>query len=481
MIAECGKVCELCNAAFRYRQGARFAEAHDENDGRHDGGNDRKGRAAMMLEGSHQEAENLRTVGDDEHAENEEAQQASDEDGEQEVQVAHLGDSGDEGKCLEGKAGRHERRNDERHVAVLLREAVHAGETLLANLFYDQRFPSLVADEIGDRAANGRTERGHQRIDDGAPGIVSHIDGDDRIERNAEERSVDERDDKDGPDAAQGGEHGHDPCFVVHQKMLESVHQICCLRWLRHRRANGKPWGSPKAALVGIASIVSRRSMRERHWPYNLRCMTKLTLPAKRAEELRNEIRHHEHRYFVLDAPEITDAEFDRLVNELKAIEREHPELVTPDSPTQRVGGKAREGFVKVAHSVQMLSLDNAYSEEELRDWTRRVTELAGSPSGGVRVRVQAGWALDGLALRGGGWGPGSADWEDQNQSQLPHVSQRKANVGHPAAGARFVRGITRGDGAIGEDVTANLRTIRSIPLHGKRRAVAEGRADASV
>ena len=91
--------------------------------------------------------------------------------------------------------------------------------------------------------------------------------------------------------------------------------------------------------------------------------MTKLTLPAKRAEELRDEIRHHEHRYFVLDAPEITDAEFDRLVNELKAIEREHPELVTADSPTQRVGGKAREGFVKVAHSVPMLSLDNANSE----------------------------------------------------------------------------------------------------------------------
>src|SRR6202163_2661338 len=95
--------------------------------------------------------------------------------------------------------------------------------------------------------------------------------------------------------------------------------------------------------------------------PYNLRCMTKPLSPAKRAEQLRDKIRHHEHCYFVLDAPEITDAEFDRLVNELKAIEREHPELVTPDSPTQRVGGKAREGFVKVAHSANMLSLDNAY------------------------------------------------------------------------------------------------------------------------
>ena len=186
--------------------------------------------------------------------------------------------------------------------------------------------------------------------------------------------------------------------------------------------------------------------------------------PAKRAEELREEIRHHEHCYFVLDAPEITDAEFDAKVNELKAIERDHPELVTLDSPTQRVGGKAREGFVKVAHSAQMLSLDNAYSEEELRDWTRRVMELAGSQD----VEFECEYKLDGLSMAlhyeavDGLDGKG----QDQSQSQLPHASQKKANVGHPEAGARFVRGITRGDGMTGEDVTANLRTIRSIPLH---------------
>ena len=196
---------------------------------------------------------------------------------------------------------------------------------------------------------------------------------------------------------------------------------------------------------------------------YNLRCMTTPHSPAKRAEELREEIRHHEHCYFVLDAPEITDAEFDAKVNELKAIEREHPELVTPDSPTQRVGGKAREGFVKVAHSAQMLSLDNAYSEEELRDWTRRVMELAGSQD----VEFECEYKLDGLSMAlhyeavDGLDGKG----QDQSQSQLPHASQKKANVGHPEAGARFVRGITRGDGMTGEDVTANLRTIRSIPL----------------
>ena len=170
---------------------------------------------------------------------------------------------------------------------------------------------------------------------------------------------------------------------------------------------------------------------------------------AQQAEELREQIRHHEHCYFVLDAPEITDAEFDVLVNKLKAIEREHPELVTPDSPTQRVGGKAREGFVKVAHSAQMLSLDNAYSEEELRDWTRKATELAGTSE----VEFECEYKLDGLSMAlhyeaadGGGAGSG--------------------NAALPAAGARFVRGITRGDGMTGEDVTANLRTIRSIPLH---------------
>src|SRR2546429_5735810 len=89
-------------------------------------------------------------------------------------------------------------------------------------------------------------------------------------------------------------------------------------------------------------------------------------------ESLRDEIRGHEHRYYVLDDPEISDAEFDRQINELKKLEAAHPELVTPDSPTQRVGGKPREGFVKVPHSVPMLSLDNAYGEEELRNWERR-------------------------------------------------------------------------------------------------------------
>ena len=157
---------------------------------------------------------------------------------------------------------------------------------------------------------------------------------------------------------------------------------------------------------------------------------------AEQAETLREQIRHHEHLYFVLDQPAISDAEFDRLMNALKAIERAHPELVTPDSPTQRVGGKPREGFMKVAHSSLMLSLDNAYNEAELREWARRAAELAGA----TKVEYECEYKLDGLSM-------------------ALHYA------GTEDGGARFVRGITRGDGLTGEDVTANLRTIRSIPL----------------
>ena len=158
--------------------------------------------------------------------------------------------------------------------------------------------------------------------------------------------------------------------------------------------------------------------------------------PAERAEELRAELRRHEHLYYVLDTPEITDAQYDALMNELKRIEQEHPDLLTPDSPTQRVGGKPAEGFKKVAHSRPMLSLDNAYSAEELAAWDQRVRELAGN----LPVEYVAEFKMDGLsvALR---YGP------------------------TPNGGARFVTGITRGDGQIGEDVTSNIRTIRSVPL----------------
>src|SRR5579864_6731676 len=148
-------------------------------------------------------------------------------------------------------------------------------------------------------------------------------------------------------------------------------------------------------------------------------------------ESLREQIRHHEYRYYVLDDPEVSDAEFDRLMNQLKKLEADHPELVTPDSPTQRVGGKPREGFVKVAHSIPMLSLDNAYSEDELRNWERRVHELSGRKD----IEYVCELKLDGMSL-----------------------ALRYEN-------GKLVRGITRGDGSTGEDVTSNVRTVRSVPL----------------
>ena len=151
----------------------------------------------------------------------------------------------------------------------------------------------------------------------------------------------------------------------------------------------------------------------------------------KDIEALRDQIRHHEYRYYVLDDPEISDGEFDRLMNQLKSLEAEHPELITPDSPTQRVGGKPREGVVKAAHSSPMLSLDNTYNVDDLRNWERRVHELSGRSD----IDYVCELKLDGMSL--------ALHYED----------------------GKLVRGITRGDGTIGEDVTLNVRTVRSIPL----------------
>jgi DNA ligase (NAD+) len=151
----------------------------------------------------------------------------------------------------------------------------------------------------------------------------------------------------------------------------------------------------------------------------------------KTIEALREKIRHHEYLYYVLDNPEISDLEFDKLMQQLKDLEADHPSLVTQDSPTQRVGGKPREGFVKVPHSSPMLSLDNTYSEEELRAWERRVHELSGRKD----VDYVCELKLDGMSL--------ALVYED----------------------GKLARGVTRGDGSVGEDVTQNVRTVRSIPL----------------
>ena len=133
---------------------------------------------------------------------------------------------------------------------------------------------------------------------------------------------------------------------------------------------------------------------------YNL-LMASAPSPEKQINKLREEIRHHEHLYYVLDTPELTDAQYDALVNQLKALEAEHPELITPDSPTQRVGGKPKEGFVKTPHSRPMLSLDNAYNEDELRAWDQRVRDaLPSTETTPLRLRAQTRRPLPRSALR---------------------------------------------------------------------------------
>ncbi len=151
----------------------------------------------------------------------------------------------------------------------------------------------------------------------------------------------------------------------------------------------------------------------------------------KEIEDLRTLIRHHEYRYYVLDNPEISDGEFDQLMNRLKEMEKAHPELATPDSPTQRVGGEPAKQFPPFRHRVPMLSLDNSYSYDELREFDRRVREV----SGRNREKYVVEHKLDGLSF--------SLHYED---GLLTH-------------------GVTRGDGVTGEDVTPNIKTIRTIPL----------------
>jgi DNA ligase (NAD+) len=160
------------------------------------------------------------------------------------------------------------------------------------------------------------------------------------------------------------------------------------------------------------------------------------TTPAARAEELRRVIEHHNHRYYVLDDPEVNDDAYDALLDELRALEEEHPELRTPDSPTQRVGGRPLDKFVQVNHLQPMLSLGNARGEDELRAWVERMRNfLAREGISEAEFDYVCEPKIDGLAI--------SLVYRD----------------------GRLERGATRGDGEIGEDVTQNLRTIRAIPL----------------
>jgi DNA ligase (NAD+) len=159
--------------------------------------------------------------------------------------------------------------------------------------------------------------------------------------------------------------------------------------------------------------------------------------PAERAATLRDLIRHHEEKYYVDDAPEISDAEFDALLRELLALEAAHPDVVTPDSPTQRVGGRPADGFPTVTHLEPMLSLENAYSEDDLRDFHGRLCRALGEPEG----------------------------------APLPYVAELKIDglsIALTYERGQLTRAATRGDGTHGEEVTPNVRTIRSIPLRLK-------------
>ena len=148
-------------------------------------------------------------------------------------------------------------------------------------------------------------------------------------------------------------------------------------------------------------------------------------------EDLREKLRHHEYRYYVADDPEISDAAYDRLMNKLKDLETAHPELITPDSPTVRVGGAPRAGFQTMQHARPMLSLDNAFSYEALGEFDRRVRES----SGREKIEYIAEHKFDGLSI------------------SLQYT------------GGALARAVTRGDGRTGEDVTPNVKTIRSVPL----------------
>src|SRR5687767_3713591 len=159
-------------------------------------------------------------------------------------------------------------------------------------------------------------------------------------------------------------------------------------------------------------------------------------------QSLREEVQRHEELYYVLDSPKITDVEYDALLEKLKALEDENPELITPDSPTQRVGGRPAEGFSEVVHRRPMLSLDNSYNIEELRAFDQRCQRLAEGRS----LEYVAELKIDGESI--------SLHYDNQ----------------------LLARGVTRGDGRNGEEVTQNARTIRSVPLKFRANGNSVGR-----
>jgi len=151
----------------------------------------------------------------------------------------------------------------------------------------------------------------------------------------------------------------------------------------------------------------------------------------KEIEKLRKEINHHDYRYYALDQPEISDKEYDELISKLKVLEKKFPDLITSDSPTQRVSGEVLKGFKTVKHITKMYSLDNSYSVEEIKDWQTRIKKLLPN----TKIEYVTELKMDGVSAA---------------------LRYKKGN---------FSLGATRGDGITGEDITANLKTIRAIPL----------------
>ncbi len=162
--------------------------------------------------------------------------------------------------------------------------------------------------------------------------------------------------------------------------------------------------------------------------------MTASAATKKKVESLRSRIRHHNYQYHVLDEPDVPDAEYDRLIRELQALEKRYPELVTADSPTQRVGAEPIKAFGTIPHIVPMLSLDNAFSEDELTNFHRRVTER-------LELEIDA----------------------DLDYAAEPKLDGAAVSLLYERG--RLVRGATRGDGMTGEDITHNVRTIDAVPL----------------
>ncbi len=191
------------------------------------------------------------------------------------------------------------------------------------------------------------------------------------------------------------------------------------------QRGRGRLFG--RLGRIEGARAALKHAAPQMSWPQALEAAARRTL------ELRELIGRYDHEYYVLDTPSVPDAEYDRLMRELVELEGAHPELVTPDSPTQRVSGQLGEGFAPVRHRVSMLSLDNAFSEEDIVAFDRRVRTRLGRADAEIEYCAEP--KLDGLAVS---------------------LTYRAG---------KLLLAATRGDGTEGEDITANIRTIRAVPL----------------